>query len=148
MVPPRGGEGRLVSEMARTDGDLVLIPSSVGELIDKLTILAIKAERIADPAKLANIRTELDLLLALKRRHRFAGEALDRLEADLKSVNQALWTIEDDIRDCERRGDFGPAFVALARGVYMQNDRRAALKREINLLFGSKVVEEKSYAAY
>jgi len=74
--------------------------------------------------------------------------ALDRLASDLKAVNGELWQIEDELRDCERRGDFGPSFLALARAVYRTNDRRAALKREINTLLGSALIEEKSYTRY
>ncbi|WP_411875871.1 hypothetical protein [Vulcanococcus limneticus] len=127
----------------------VQVPVSVGELIDKLTILAIKDARIEDAAKRVNVRTELEALeaVALAAGLRDLG-GLAELEAQLRQVNGDLWTIEDRIRDCERQGDFGPAFVALARAVYVTNDRRAALKRQINVLSGSELVEEKSYAAY
>ena len=127
----------------------VQVPVSVGELIDKLTILAIKDARIADDAKRANVRRELEALEAVAAA---AGlrqlKGLAELEEALRAVNGELWTIEDRIRDCERQGDFGPGFVALARAVYVTNDRRAALKRQINALSGSELVEEKSYAAY
>lgn len=119
-----------------------------GELIDKITILRIKTERIDDPAKLKNVRTELE---ALERARDEAGrptKELDALEAELQRVNEALWEIEDDIRGCERRKDFGPKFIELARAVYQTNDRRCAVKRQINELIGSKIVEEKSYAEY
>ena len=124
------------------------VPVSVGELIDKITILEIKDERIADAAKRANVRVELDTLNTARAAAVAPSADLDRLTADLKAVNQALWDIEDDIRDCERNRDFGPRFVELARSVYVQNDKRAALKRAINELLGSRLVEEKSYAAY
>lgn len=120
-------------------------PLSVGELIDKITILEIKSERIADAGKLANIRHELKLLRALQSGAGLTGARMDGFAAELKRVNAALWVIEDDIRECEAAGDFGPRFVALARSVYQNNDRRAAIKREINLAFGSEIVEEKSY---
>ena len=126
---------------------MIEVPVAWGELVDKITILEIKTERIADPAKLANVTTELGLL-----RLRLAAVAADpavvRLHAALKDVNETLWRIEDDIRDCERDGDFGAKFVELARAVYRTNDRRADLKREINLALGSTIVEEKSYKPY
>lgn len=130
------------------DAGLIAVPVSAGELIDKLTILAIKARRIADPAKLANVRRELALLEAAKAKHGLDGSATARLTGELLAVNERLWDIEDDIRDCERRGDFGEAFVALARSVYRTNDRRAEIKRQINDLAGSLLVEEKSYRSY
>ncbi len=127
----------------------VQVPVSVGELIDKLTILAIKDARIEDAAKRVNVRTELEALEAVALAAGLRDLAgLAELEAQLRQVNGDLWTIEDRIRDCERQGDFGPAFVDLARAVYVTNDRRAALKRQINVLSGSELVEEKSYAAY
>ncbi|MDB5457153.1 MAG: hypothetical protein JWP92_2738 [Caulobacter sp.] len=126
----------------------ILAPISAGELIDKITILRVKAERIGDPAKEANVRKELALLEATAARELAASAALDALTADLQAVNAALWDIEDGKRDCERRQDFGPAFVALARRVYIDNDRRAALKRAINEAAGSEIVEEKSYRPY
>lgn len=126
----------------------ITIEIAPGELIDKITILEIKAERIEDPAKLANVHLELQLLSAARDRSIASSEAMRRLTADLKAVNETLWVIEDDIRDCERDNDFGPTFIALARSVYKTNDRRAALKREINVTLGSALVEEKSYKAY
>ena len=124
----------------------LLAPISAGELIDKITILRIKAQRIAAD-KRDNVRRELDLLEALAARE-LAGVDLDALTAELTAINAGLWDIEDGKRDCERRGDFGPAFVALARSVDIQNDRRAAVKRRINDAAGSEIVEEKSYAPY
>lgn len=124
----------------------ILVEIGSGELIDKITILQIKAERIADPSKLVNVRHELAVLEAARRTHGVAGRELAALEADLKAVNLRLWVIEDEIRACEARGDFGDAFIALARAVYGTNDRRAALKKSINLLTGAAIVEEKSYA--
>lgn len=126
----------------------VLVPVSWGEIIDKITILEIKGERLADPAKLANVNRELAELVAVRDRE-FPGHAgLAALGAELKAVNEGLWVIEDDIRDCERAKDFGPRFIELARAVYVTNDQRAAVKRRINDLLGSDLVEEKSYAAY
>jgi hypothetical protein len=119
-----------------------------GELIDKITILEIKLERMSDAAKLANVRIEWETLTAARDTTIAASDELDQLTAALKDVNAALWVIEDDIRDCERDGDFGDTFIKLARAVYTTNDTRARLKREINDLLGSRLVEEKSYAAY
>jgi tetratricopeptide (TPR) repeat protein len=123
-----------------------LVPISLGELIDKITILEIKSERIDDPKKSANIRRELDLLLAVPQPAPTAEAA--RLKDELKQVNEMLWEIEDQIRICEREQNFGPDFIALARSVYQTNDRRSAIKRQINDLSGSALVEEKSYSKY
>jgi hypothetical protein len=126
----------------------VAVEIAPGELIDKITILQIKRERLTDAAKLQNVECELTALTQARDRVLPASTELDRLTAELKSVNEALWRIEDDIRDCERRQDFGTVFTELARSVYHQNDRRAALKRRINELLGSRFVEEKSYTDY
>ncbi|NQV85093.1 MAG: hypothetical protein HQ494_14880 [Rhodospirillales bacterium] len=126
----------------------VSIEIAPGELVDKITILEIKLERITDDGKLANVRLEWETLIKARDGAIEATPELDRLSADLKAANEALWDIEDEIRDCERNKDFGDAFVQLARSVYISNDKRAALKREINELLGSSLIEEKSYAAY
>lgn len=126
----------------------ILIEVGSGELIDKITILDIKSERMSDPVKLKNVRHELAVLDAARRAHIPPSAELTRLEAALKSVNEALWVIEDDIRQCEADKDFGPKFVELARAVYKQNDKRAALKKDINLLTGSSIIEEKSYTEF
>ena len=126
----------------------ISIEIAPGELIDKITILEIKTEQIDDPGKLSNVRIELETMEAARDSTIVSSPELDRLTADLKAVNQELWVIEDDIRDCERAGDFGAKFVELARSVYRTNDRRAGLKREINVLLGSRLVEEKSYQPY
>ncbi len=126
----------------------ILVEVAPGELIDKITILQIKAERMADADKLKNVRVELDVLQAARDDAMAATDELAALTAQLKQVNEALWEIEDAIRDCEREQDFGPKFIELARSVYHSNDRRATLKRQINELLGSKLIEEKSYAAY
>jgi tetratricopeptide (TPR) repeat protein len=133
-------------EKRHAAAEALRLPGAVGELIDRLTILDIKAEKIADPAKLKNIRHEQALLTAEKARLALADPRFERLESELRAVNLALWNIEDDIRLCEKASDFGATFIALARSVYQQNDRRAALKKDINLLIGSAVIEEKSYA--
>lgn len=126
----------------------ILAEISPGELIDKITILTIKTERIDDAEKLANVRYALERLDATRRQSLRAEAALPPLESELKAVNERLWDIEDRIRDCERRQEFGAAFVALARQVYQSNDRRAELKKAIDRLFGSAMTEEKSYRAY
>lgn len=126
----------------------IKIDTAPGELIDKITILEIKSERITDAAKLANVAHELSVLSAARGEAIEPTDALAQLTASLKAVNEELWVIEDDIRDCERAQDFGDRFVELARAVYHTNDRRAALKREINELLGADLIEEKSYAAY
>jgi tetratricopeptide (TPR) repeat protein len=126
----------------------IRVETAPGELIDKITILQIKSERMTDQAKLANVRIELATLTEARDQAVPMSPELDRLTADLKAANEALWEIEDNIRACERATDFGPRFIELARSVYRQNDRRAALKRAINELLGSKIIEEKSYAPY
>ncbi|NQW11046.1 MAG: hypothetical protein HQ481_14355 [Alphaproteobacteria bacterium] len=123
-------------------------PISAGELIDKITILSIKSERMSDPTQRANVLHELSLLEAVRDDALKDAPALDDLITELKTINEALWVVEDDIRECERAEEFGPRFVSLARSVYRTNDRRAALKRAINERLGSEIMEEKSYSAY
>ena len=125
-----------------------MVPQSWGELIDKITICQIKAERMTDTAKLRNVNHELSLLLASQSESVPASAELSELTTKLKAINEKLWVIEDDIRDCERHKDFGPRFIELARAVYFSNDIRATLKRHINDLLNSPLVEEKSYAKY
>lgn len=126
----------------------ILTPISPGELLDKLTILQIKSENINDSAKLANINMERAALQSVADANIPRTEAIQSLHAALLDANKQLWAIEDDIRDCERAGDFGDTFVQLARAVYVTNDKRADLKKQINLVMGSKLIEEKSYAEY
>ncbi len=128
----------------------LLIPASVGELIDKITILEIKQLHIAEAAKQQNISRELQALMAVVEQQALGYPlgALADLGQQLSAVNQQLWTIEDDIRECERQADFGDRFIELARAVYHRNDERAAIKRRINEQCGSELLEEKSYAAY
>lgn len=126
----------------------ISVEVSPGELIDKITILEIKSERMTDSEKLKNVRTELATLIACRDLVIEPSDKLLALSGQLKQVNESLWKIEDDIRDCERQRDFGPQFVELARSVYKSNDHRAALKRQINDLLGSRIIEEKSYAEY
>ena len=120
-------------------------PISIGELIDKITILEIKAGRIADADKRGLVAAELKLLTEIR-----AGAGLDTADMEpharaLKALNEALWEIEDELRELEARQDFGPRFVALARSVYQTNDRRADLKAQISRAYGSEIVETKSY---
>jgi len=127
---------------------LIETPVSYGELIDKITILEIKSQRITDDAKLANVRNELELLKAT-----WANDAASKIDisesrAKLLHVNELLWDIEDKIRLKERAAAFDQEFIELARSVYFRNDERAAFKREINLKLGSDLVEEKSYQDY
>ena len=126
----------------------ISVPVSFGELLDKITILEIKSERIADAAKLVNIRRELDALNRTWSMHQAAAVDITALRAALKAVNERLWVIEDDIRLQEKAQDFGAEFVRLARSVYFENDERARIKRDINLELGSAYVEEKSYENY
>jgi hypothetical protein len=121
---------------------------SAGELFDKIAILEIKFEKIADAAKLANIRYEYAALVEAFEREITPSEELSRLRAELKAVNAELWRIEDEIRAQEKAGTFGGEFVTLARSVYRTNDRRASIKRAINDLLQSRIVEEKSYINY
>jgi hypothetical protein len=123
----------------------LLAPISVGELLDKIAILEIKAELLTDLAQRENVLRELAALAAVRRREIAASPALEVLCGELKAVNRRLWDTEDEIRAHERDGRFDARFIELARGVYRENDRRAALKRRINQLTGSEIVEEKSY---
>jgi len=120
---------------------------SNGELLDKFSILEIKMGNITDPAKLTNVENEYKELTS-DCTDLLRDSTISSLYAELKSINQKLWTVEDDIRECERRKDFGQEFVSLAREVYFTNDERARVKKEINLASGSSLVEEKSYQAY
>lgn len=126
----------------------VRVPISPGELLDKITILEIKDARLTDPTKLKNVRTELAELRGVCGQAVPASAQLDSLSGELRTVNEALWDVEDEIRLCERNCDFGPRFIELARSVYHKNDLRAAIKRKINDLLGADIVEEKSYAKY
>lgn len=126
----------------------ILVPVSFGELLDKIAILQIKSERIADAAKLVNVRNELQALETTWAAHAASRLDIAALRAALKAVNERLWQIEDEIRAKEAAQCFDAGFIALARSVYFQNDERARIKREINQALGSTYVEEKSYADY
>lgn len=151
----------LLSRVARDVGERVspqpvagdhrtapMVPISIGELLDKLSILEIKSARVQDTAKRVNIEHERAALATVADGLGLQGAEIERLRADLMSVNKSLWDIEDEIRDCERRKDFGERFVELARSVYRTNDARARLKAQINSLCGSTLIEEKTYLAY
>jgi hypothetical protein len=123
----------------------VNIPVAVGELFDKITILRIKSERLTDAAKRLNVNDELRTLEDVASHVASSPELLDLIDA-LQAVNAGLWEVEDLKRAHEREGRFDAGFIALARRVYLENDQRAAIKRRINLLTGSRIVEEKSHA--
>lgn len=127
---------------------LINTPVSVGELIDKMTILEIKQARINDSGKLAHIDNELQHLSMIVAKHHLKTDKLKQLKAELKTINETLWDIEDDIRACERANDFSELFIELARKVYFTNDLRADLKRQINNVTGSELFEVKSYESY
>lgn len=131
----------------RTVMDHVMVPISVGELFDKISILVIKSERITETDKLANVKNELDLL------QRVADDILENaprelesLLKDLREINEAIWDAENVVRECDRLGKFDENFVRTSRTTYGNNDRRASTKRKINLLLGSTVIEEKSHS--
>ena len=126
----------------------VLVPISPGELLDKITILRIKAARIIDAPKLANVRLELDLLEKTWRDSGCAAFEIARDERALQEVNERLWDIEDRIREKEAKQTFDREFIELARAVYISNDERAAIKKRVNVQLGSRLVEEKSYKPY
>ena len=128
--------------------DIIHVPVSPGEVLDKITILEIKSERICDPDKLVNVNRELELLQASWQKFVDVDDDVRRIHAKLKSINEDLWEIEDDIRDKERAREFDERFIELARSVYVINDRRADAKKELNLYLGSEMVEEKSYQDY
>jgi|TARA_B110000263_G_scaffold133960_1_gene116345 hypothetical protein len=126
----------------------IKIELSVGELLDKISILQIKAERIVDPSKLENINKELDVLMSLWKDSAYSNNNLESETNELKAINEELWAIEDKIRDKERNRVFDKGFIELARAVYITNDKRADIKRIINSKTGSELIEEKSYSDY
>ena len=123
------------------------IEVSIGEIVDKLSILKIKTENITDKVKLDNVIKEYEYLLGVVENDLNISTDSD-LYNELLSINKELWGIEDDIRDKEREKSFGDEFVSLARSVYFTNDRRADVKKRINIEYGSDFVEEKSYNKY
>jgi Family of unknown function (DUF6165) len=126
----------------------ILAPISVGELIDKITILRIKRERISTAAAQGNIARELEGLLEIRARAGLVGRDVNELEGQLFQVNGRLWDVEDQLRGLERENNFQERFIELARSVYRLNDERSRLKRKINEVTGSGIVEEKSYHSY
>ena len=120
-----------------------LVPISLGELIDKITILEIKSEKIVNLVSLAHVNDELDSL-----RRIYISQVDQKIVDELKAVNLELWNVEDELRQCEREKDFSLSFVGMARSVYLLNDKRASIKKKINITYGSKLVEEKSYSVY
>ena len=127
---------------------LVSTPISVGELLDKVTILEIKQEKINDSEKLKNVQHELSLLESICEQENILSDEVEKQKQALKKVNLRLWAIEDDIRIKEKNREFDDAFIQLARSVYFENDDRAAIKKQINLMTGSQLIEEKSYQDY
>ena len=125
-----------------------LTPISWGELFDKITILQIKLENLQDQNALKNVKIEYDELFKIYNNNFLEDENAKRLLADLKNINKILWNIEDDIRDKERHKTFDEEFIELARSVYITNDERSRIKRNINNTFGSQFIEEKSYSDY
>ena len=126
----------------------IRVPVSPGEVLDKITILEIKSERMNDPEKVANVRVELALLQETWSQAVAEDDVIRDLHAQLKEINEGLWEIEDDIRDKERVKEFDERFIELARSVYFTNDRRSEVKKQLNLHLGSQIIEEKSYQDY
>jgi hypothetical protein len=143
MTPQR--QEQAAERAAAASSAEIVIPVSIGELIDKITILRIKSQRMGDSQQLANVRRELTALQAVSERISCDATVLAQYTDELTRVNEALWDVEDAIRDCEANSDFGDRFVALARAVYQHNDERARVKKAINIAAGSRYVEEKSY---
>lgn len=131
-----------------TNNNKIMAEISYGELVDKITILEIKTERITDPEKLKNIRTELASLYEIYQQYIGNSTQIQQLRHKLKTVNDILWDIEDDLRTKERDQIFDNEFIQLARNVYLNNDQRCAIKRRINILLDSHIIEEKSYTDY
>ena len=128
--------------------DNIKVPVSPGEVLDKITILEIKSERMSDPDKVHNVKAELALLQDTWNENIRDTREIQSLHAQLKEINETLWEIEDDIRDKERAKEFDDRFIELARAVYVTNDKRSRVKKELNLHLGSEIIEEKSYQDY
>ena len=126
----------------------LLVPISPSELLDKMTILEIKSERIDDTKKVMNVRHELELLSKVWSDSVKEDEVIANLRQQLKTINEKLWEIEDGIRNEEQQNRFGKKFIELARAVYVTNDKRAQIKKDVNLYLGSEIIEEKSYRDY
>ena len=126
----------------------IKVELAYGELLDKITILQIKSERITDENKLSNVNKELSLLSDLWKSDKKSSVDISEEFAALKDINEKIWDIEDGIRDKERVKEFDQEFIELARSVYFSNDKRAEIKRVINMKLGSELLEEKSYSDY
>lgn len=127
---------------------MIFTPVSFGEVLDKITILEIKVNNISDENKIINVKNELNILTKTWDDHVKNNSEINRLKQHLKKVNQDLWDIEDNIRIKESKKEFDDEFIQIARSVYVVNDQRASVKKEVNLLLGSELVEEKSYQDY
>lgn len=131
------------------ESDIVLTPTAPGELVDKITVLRIKRERISDPDRLSNINKEFALLEKTRETYFPKNEdllvKLRELEEELKKSNEEIWDMGDKIRELGDKQNFGAEFIEVAYGIHLANDRRAAIKKEINLMLGSSIIEEKSY---
>lgn len=127
---------------------MLLTPVSYGEVLDKITILEIKSKQISDKNKLKNVQIELNILVQTWDKEVKNTNDIIILKENLKAINQSIWDIEDTIRLKEGKKEFDDEFIQTARSVYYQNDKRAAIKKELNLLLGSKLIEEKSYQDY
>jgi len=128
--------------------DQINIPISPGEVIDKITILEIKKDFIDDKVKLLNVNNEYELLIGIYIQKLKSVDGIEKLKDQLKNINLSLWKIEDDIRECERLRRFDQTFIDLARSVYVTNDERSKIKKKINILLNSNLIEEKSYKDY
>ena len=126
----------------------IIVEVSVGELLDKISILEIKQDKINDPEKLSFINNEHSILKNQFKKNVKSDEKLEKLFQDLKDINAKLWVIEDDKRDCEKNKDFGEKFIKLSRDVHFFNDDRAKIKLEINNHTGSTIKEIKEYTSY
>jgi len=127
---------------------MIEVTIAPGELIDKISILTLKKEFITNKDQLTNINFELNTLKPLIKKHKLDNTEIDKLSNELYEINKTLWIIEDDIREKEKKAAFDKEFIELARSVYFTNDKRSEIKKKINIISGSKIVEEKSYSDY
>lgn len=134
-----------MSEAGNTKSAPIYAEIAPGELVDKITVLEIKAEHIAEPDRLKNVRTELDALRETLDKHLHASPELQKLTQELKEANKKIWDLSDRIRELGGAGDFGEEFVNVSWSIHTVNDERAAIKKKINLMQGSRITEEKSY---
>jgi hypothetical protein len=125
--------------------DPIYVETAPGELIDKITVLEIKNERITDPARLKNVRTELDILRETKDKHLKGSPELQELAKKLKEANQKIWDLSDRIRELGEAGNFGKEFAEISWNIHLANDERATIKKQVNIMQDSRIIEEKSY---